>query len=64
MASNKISLEKLEPLFQAKRQLRKERAKLPIEDKIKILVQLQQIAQDTSILRKGRSLPFPPWKTG
>ncbi len=40
-----------EDLFQAEGEARKERARLPLEEKIRILVSLQQLARDWG--RKG-----------
>ncbi|RME34798.1 MAG: hypothetical protein D6793_08125 [Thermoflexia bacterium] len=40
-----------EDLFQAEKEARKERARLPLEEKIRILVSLQKLARDWG--RKG-----------
>lgn len=51
---------RLEEIFQAKEEFRKERAKLPIEEKIKILVRLQEIANEAA-KTTGRREPRPIW---
>ncbi|HLP59907.1 MAG TPA: hypothetical protein VK186_13790 [Candidatus Deferrimicrobium sp.] len=51
---------RLEEIFQAKEEFRKERSKLPIEEKIKILVQLQEIANEAA-KATGRREPRPIW---
>ena len=47
---------KMEDIFREKRLFHKERARLPFEEKIKILVQLQQLAND--IPRNSKSKEF------
>jgi hypothetical protein len=47
---------KMEDIFREKRLFHKERARLPFEEKIKILVQLQQLAND--IPRNFKSKEF------
>ena len=47
---------KMEDIFREKRLFHKERARLPFEEKIKILVQLQQPAND--IPRNSKSKEF------
>lgn len=51
---------RLEEIFQAKEEFRKERAKLPIEEKIKILIHLQEIANEAA-KATGRREPRPIW---
>jgi hypothetical protein len=52
---------KIEDIFRAKKEFRKERAKLPFEEKINIVVRLQQIASEAAAFtRKGKSRK--PWK--
>ena len=55
-------MEKIEDIFKAKERFHKDRAKLPFEDKIRILVQLQQIAEEVSIHKKGKKHLLPVWK--
>jgi hypothetical protein len=55
-------MEKIKDIFEAKEQFHKDRAKLPFEEKIKILVQLQQIAEDVSLFKKGKKPLLPVWK--
>ena len=47
---------KMEDIFREKRLFHKERARLPFEEKIKILVQLQKLAND--IPRNSKSKEF------
>ena len=49
----------MERIFLAKKERRIELAKLPIEEKIKILVQLQKIA---SVVLLTRGLKRQPWR--
>jgi len=49
----------IDALFQAKQKRRRELAKLSIEEKVKILVKLQQIA---SPILLARGLKKKPWK--
>ncbi len=51
----------MEDIFKAKAEFRKERAKLPFEEKIKILVKLQQIAYEAA-LASGKREARTPWK--
>jgi len=60
--NGKITLKKnktIDALFQAKQKRRRELAKLSIEEKVKILVKLQQIA---SPILLARGLKKKPWK--
>jgi hypothetical protein len=50
----------MEKIFKAKEEWRKERAKLPIEEKIKILVHLQEIANEVA-KSTGRREPRRVW---
>ena len=53
----------MEKIFMAKDRFHKEQAKLPFEEKIKILVKLQQIAYDVSMLKKkGDRIQLPVWE--
>lgn len=53
----------MEKIFKAKDRFHKEQAKLPFEEKIKILVKLQQIAYDVSGLKKkGDRMQLPVWE--
>jgi hypothetical protein len=52
------SAKQIEALFRAKQNRRRELAKLPFEKKIKIPVELQQVA---SISNKRRRHKFPIW---
>lgn len=45
----------IEKIFKAKEEFHKERARLPIEEKIKILVELQKLAIDIPTASKERS---------
>ncbi|MBI2092237.1 MAG: hypothetical protein HYT75_04500 [Deltaproteobacteria bacterium] len=56
---NAINKRHIERLFSAKRQRRMDLAGLSIEEKVKILVHLQQIA---SLILKARGLKREPWK--
>ena len=47
---------KMEDIFREKRLFHKERARLPFEEKIKILVQLQQLANDIPRNSKSKEL--------
>ena len=49
----------VETIFRAKKQRRKDLAKLSIEEKVKILVQLQKIAAPIYL---ARGLKKKPWK--
>lgn len=63
MRSNYPSSTEMETIFKAKDRFHKEQAKLPFEEKIKILVKLQQIANDVSALKKRvDKLSLPVWK--
>lgn len=57
--SLKKNTKKIEDFFSAKKKRRKELANLPIEEKVKILIQLQQIA---STIYSKRGLKKTPWK--
>lgn len=46
MKPNAARLDEIEKIFKAKEQFHKDRARLPIEEKIKILVELQKLAID------------------
>ncbi|MCP4219343.1 MAG: hypothetical protein GY765_32210 [bacterium] len=54
--------EVLDSLFESKRQHRKDQAKLPFEEKIEILVKLQQIARDIAVYKKGKTPLLPVWQ--
>ncbi len=51
----------IERIFEAKERFHKDRAKLPIEEKIKILVQLQRIANDIPSKKKNKRTFHPVW---
>jgi hypothetical protein len=51
---------KMEDIFRAKLEFRKERARLPFEEKIKILVRLQQIASEVAS-STGKEETRKPW---
>ncbi len=46
MKPNAERLDEIQKIFKAKEQFHKDRVKLPIEEKIKILVELQKLAID------------------
>jgi hypothetical protein len=46
MKPNAARLDELQNIFKAKEQFHKDRSRLPIEEKIKILVELQKLAID------------------
>lgn len=46
MRPNAARLDEIQRIFKAKEQFHKDRARLPIEEKIKILVELQKLAID------------------
>ena len=46
MKTNTKRVDEIEKIFRAKEEFHKDRAKLPIEEKIKILVELQKLAID------------------
>jgi hypothetical protein len=46
MKPNAARWDEIQKIFKAKEQFHKDRAKLPIEEKIKILVELQKLAID------------------
>jgi hypothetical protein len=52
---------KMEDIFKAKKEFRKERAKLPFEEKIKIVVRLQQIAAEAAACANKKE-SRKPWK--
>ena len=54
MGNNTETKDTIEKLFQAKSSFHKERAKLPIEKKIEILVKLQKIANNIKSVAKKR----------
>ena len=63
MKSKYPTSSEMENIFRAKDRFHKEQAKLPFEEKIKILVKLQQIAHDISTLKKkGNTEPLFVWK--
>jgi hypothetical protein len=53
-------MERMEEIFKAKEELRKKQAKLPFEEKIKIMVRLQHIAYNAAI-SMGRTPTKKPW---
>ncbi len=53
-------LKEIEDIFKAKSELHKKQANLPIEEKIKILVRLQQIAYEAAV-STGRTPLKRPW---
>ncbi|MBI4124487.1 MAG: hypothetical protein HY609_05530 [Deltaproteobacteria bacterium] len=55
---NQKNKKRVEKIFQAKRKRRQELARLPVEEKFKILLQIQKIA--CSIL-KERGIKREPW---
>ncbi|MGE5340434.1 MAG: hypothetical protein ACM3SY_03030 [Candidatus Omnitrophota bacterium] len=61
MNANDFERRDIHSIFEAKRNFHKERAKLPIEEKIKILVQMQRIAHEISIKKKKKNVPSPVW---
>jgi hypothetical protein len=46
MKTNAKRVDEIQKIFRAKEEFHKDRAKLPIEEKIKILVELQKLAID------------------
>lgn len=53
--------EEIRRIFDARRESRRARARLPIEEKIRILVELQKIAVKARIDAAGKN-PREPWR--
>ena len=55
MKTNDGIKKRLESIFETKKKFHRDRAKLPFAEKIKIVVQLQQIARDVSLKKHQQS---------
>jgi hypothetical protein len=54
----------MEIIFTSKKKFHKNRAKLPFEEKIRIVVQLQHIAREVSMKKTNQQTSFPVWEIG
>jgi len=64
MKVNKITINDMKTIFTFKKKFHKDRAKLPFEEKIRIVVQLQQMANEISKRKKHQRTSFPVWDIG
>lgn len=64
MKINKDRIKDMKTIFASKKKFHKDRAKLPFEEKIRIVIQLQQIAQEIAQGKRDQRTSFPVWKIG
>jgi hypothetical protein len=64
MKVNEDTIKDMEPIFTSKKKFHKDRAKLPFEEKIRIVVQLQHIAREISMKKTNQLTSFPVWEIG
>jgi len=54
----------MKTIFASKEKFHKERRKLPFEEKIRIVVQLQKLANEITKQKKHKRTSFPVWEIG
>jgi hypothetical protein len=64
MKVNEYTIKDMETIFTSKKKFHKDRAKLPFEEKIRIVVQLQHIAREISMKKTNQRTSFPVWEIG
>ena len=64
MKNNDSTFKRIESILKAKERFHKDRANLSFEEKIKMVVKLQQIASEISKIskKKVKKASFPVWK--
>ncbi|MCK5058728.1 MAG: hypothetical protein KAT34_18910 [Candidatus Aminicenantes bacterium] len=64
MKVNHDTITNMETIFTSKKKFHKNRAKLPFEEKIRIVIKLQQLANEISKRKKHQHTTLPVWKIG